>query len=314
MRRLSLAMLLACAACGFGNDVEQDGNYTIVPSTRVTDSAPYPLRHLLIVEEDVAIGQTRVYFFTGELSRADLGLEDLRRIALRHGRAQMAFDPPRERIDLDEIQTRNRPLPARAGDADIELKRLDDTGLRATGAVRYLAYALSPDYDVAAYFTVLDDFAPLEIERRDVEFEPLVGEPELRAEEREDGDSIALAYDTEADYVVVELSQRIVRKVDEDAMEAEPEELDALVRTSLAPEVPYVFGEALITDVAGQGCWSREQTIEARLTQVARRYQPRSSGDWAAIHFRYDAVEIGVDRWTRLLGEPTVPRYCDEFE
>ena len=309
---LLAVLLIAAAACGFGHDVEQDGEYALVPTSQVTDSAPYPLDRLLIVEEDVSLGQTRIYLFTGELARAGLGLEDLGRIQLRHGRFQMAFDPPRERIDANDVQTRNRPLRARAGDRTIELKRLDDTGLRASGASRYLAYALSSDYDVAAYFGALDALEAFGIEQRDLEFAPSIGDPGLASSD--DGDELAVDYDANADYVVMELIQPIQRRDREDTIQDESETLEALVRISLAPDAEFRAGRTLVTDVAGQGCWSPDQTIQARLTQVGRRYQQQRDRAWASVHLRIDAIEIGVDRWTRLLDAPEPATYCEDFQ
>lgn len=309
MLRAPMRLLFASvlAACGFGNAVEQDGSYVIVPSTPVNDSTLYPLESLVIIEEDVDLGETRVYAFTGDLQRADLGFPDLRRIAVRHGGFQMAFDPPREPVEREDVTGRAPPLRARAGDREVELLRLDDTGLIVSGASRYLASVSSSDYVVAAYAAVLDQ-APerFAIERRGIDVALELADPELRAT-RED-DRLGVEFATQADYVVMELGQILT------AAGSGGRSLNALVRTTLAPDGNYALGRPLLTDVTGQGCWSRERTLTARLTQVSRRYQQRREGDWAAIHLRSDAIEIGADAWREFVEDPTPPGYCAEFE
>ncbi len=306
MRHLAFALVLGCAACGFGHDVEQDGSYTAIGGTRVTDSAPYPLETLLIVEEDRALEQTLLYLFTGNLRRADLGLEDLRRIAARHGGFQMSFDPVREAVDESRILRRGRPLPARVGEREIELVRIDDEGLRRTGASRYLSNVAGADFEVAAYFAAVEALAPIEVAKRDIDYEPALADPMLAVERNDE--SLELTFASESDYVVIELGQ-IIRRSNE-----EREAIDALVRTSLAPDAPYAVGATLLTDVAGQGCWSEEAPLHARLTQVARRYQQHAAGDWAVIHLRRDVIEVDRAAWTHVLGEATPSAYCRDFE
>jgi hypothetical protein len=317
-----LAALLAVSACGFGHDVAQDGNYVIVPPTAVTDSAPYPLASLLFVQRDVKLGQTRLYCFRGDLRTADLGLEDLRRIAARHGAFQMAFDPQRKRFDeADAIKSHGKPLAATIGDRDLPLARLDDDDLATSGANRWLARVSSTDFDVTAFFGVIDTddaLSPITVARAGIDFDPNDESPELSVER--DKEKIALEYQSSADYVVIELVQPIdERKASDDAKdgdggEAEPKTLDALVRTSLAPGKAYELTSPLLTDVAGKGCWSRERTIEARLHQISRRYQMRARGDWAVVYERIDSLEVSIDDWTALLGDPKLATYCKDYE
>jgi hypothetical protein len=86
------------------------------------------------------------------------------------------------------------------------------------------------------------------------------------------------------------------------------------VRTSLAPGKAYELTSPLLTDVAGKGCWSRERTIEARLHQISRRYQMRARGDWAVVYERIDSLEVSIDDWTALLGDPKLATYCKDYE
>jgi hypothetical protein len=307
MRRAHFLWLSLVCACGFGHDVEQDGQYAIVPGTRVDDGAFYPLDRLLIIEQDLRVGQTRLYYFTGELHAADLGLEDVRRIGTRHGGFQIAFDAPREFIEPAKVEGHGRSQHLHAGGDDIELLRLDNDGLTDSGALRFLTSVSSSDYDVAAYFGVIDREGPLDelsIDDTDIRYQPHTPSPELGI--KTEDDQLALDYRVAADYLVVELSQPIESHEDE-------RKLDALVRTSLAPGSPYVLTPALLTDVTGQGCWSREHSLELRLHQVVRAYTP-AAHSWAVIHERIDVHELAPETWSSLLGEPKPPAYCSEFE
>lgn len=80
--------------------------------------------------------------------------------------------------------------------------------------------------------------------------------------------------------------------------------MDALVRSLVAPGSPYALSPTLLTDVAGQGCWSRERPLEARIRQVTRSYQqraPEAGGDWAVSYERIEVVPIASERRTALL-------------
>jgi hypothetical protein len=323
-RSLLLLAAVTSAACGFGNDVAQDGSYVIVPPTRVTDSAPYPLASLLYVQHDVKLAQTRLYLFRGDLRTADLGLEDLRRIAARHGGFEMAFDPERKPFEDDEaIRSGRKPVTATLGDQSLPLTRLDDKGLIASGANHWLASVSSTDYAVIANFGVIDSDAtlsPIQIPRAGIDYDPNDASPELALVR--DAEKIALEYQSEADYVAIELVQPITEKPEEtddkdgdgEEDEAGPRTLDALVRTTLAPGTAYQVTKPLLTDVAGKGCWSRERTIEARLHQTSRRYQRRSRGDWAVVYERIDSLELSVEDWTALLDEPKPATYCKDYQ
>lgn len=345
---VALAFACIASACGFGHDVEHNGTYTVRPSAKVTDSAPYPLETLLFVQYDVKLAQTRLYAFRGDLRRADLGIEDLKKIAYRHGGSQMAFDAPTRRLDADvngEVKGRGKPLRARVGDRDLELVRLDDSCLPLSGADRYLRSVTSIDYRIAAYFGVIDSAEMpdlIELGSAGLRYEPNTSTPELQFEH--DDTQGKLKFQAAADYVVVELVQQIKRKPmpadggmddagaadaavpdagvsdDEDAGTnacrplATDDTVDALVRTTLAPNSEYLVTRPFMTDVAGQGCWSHERPLQARLHQIARSYQPRASGDAAIVYERMDEIELASEAWTSLLDGSKSSEYCVNFE
>lgn len=324
-RTAALLLLTLLAACGFGNDVAQDGNYVIVPPTPVTDSAPYPLASLLYVQRDVGIGQTRLYLFRGDLRKADLGLEDLRRIVARRGGFQMAFDNPQPRFDASQpIESAGAATPAKLDDRELSLARLDNTTLYSTGASRWLANVATTDYDVRASFGALGGApaAAIEVARAGIDYAPKDFIPSLATIVDLEAETFTLEYASEADYVVIELVQPITEKLEEagdkagdgEEPEAEPRTLDALVRTTLAPGTPYVVSKPLMTDVAGKGCWSRERPIEVRFHQLARRYQPSKRGDWAVVYERIDSIVVNAREWTAVLGEPMPATYCEDYE
>lgn len=323
-RGLSFALALSAAACGFGNDVGHSGAYKSVISTRVTDSALYPLQSFLVLEHDQRVSQLRLYCFTGNLRRADLGLEDLRRIALRFGGFTMAFDAPEERIavadaadagvddaDAGPITGRGAALEARVGDQAVTLVRLDDKSLFRSGAARFLTALRTSEYMVDAYFGVLD--APDKLPEVAVDSLGIFYTSALESAKPELVRTDALlgfGYVTRADYLVFELAQGQRRKADKSRV-------DALVRTLLEPGASYALSPALLTDVAGQGCWSPERPIEARVHQITRSYEQQATaagGDWAVSYERIEVVSIPSSEWRALLGEPRQFSYCDNFE
>jgi hypothetical protein len=325
-RLITLALALTCAACGFGRDVGQSAGYEIIPNTHVTDTALYPLSSLLLIEHDLRLEQTRLYLFTGDLRGADLGLEDLRRVALRFSSFAMAFDSPIARVQVDAdadldagvagdedagpIVSHGTALMALVGARTVPLVRLDDTGLFRSYASRYLTSVSSPDYDVAAYFGVTDAPATLpqvSIPSLGMRFTPNLASAELKLVQNEM--LLGLTYTSAADYLTFELVQEKRRASD-------GSEVDALVRTLLAPGIPYGLSARLVNDVAGQGCWSSDRPIEARVHQVVRSYQlraPRAPGDSAVSYERIEKLEIAPPRWTVLLGPARPSPYCDQL-
>ena len=321
LRAPCFALALSVAACGFGNDVGQIGGYEVARGTRVTDSALYPLASFMVIEHDLGFHQLRLYCFTGQLRRADLGLEDLRRIALRFGGFAMAFDAPQQRVrladDLDAgvedtdagaIEGHGAPLEARVGDQAVMLVKLDDKSLFRSGASRYLTSVRTSEYAVNAYVGVVDaeDTVPeISIESLGIHYASALesAKPGLVRTEK----LLGFSYVTRADYLVFELAQAQRRKADQSGV-------DALVRTLLEPGASYALSPALLTNVAAQGCWSRERPIEARVRQVARSYQQRWGGDWAVSFERIEVVSVPSEEWTALLGDTRPFGYCDNFE
>jgi len=246
----------------------------------------------------------------GDLRAADLGFEDLRRIAAQHGGFAMAFDRPREHVAA--LETRDGELSAQLADSDFTLQRLDDDALDATQARRYLASVSSTDYKISAYFGASDDtdrLPALTIESLGIAFESrlMPAQPELMP-----GDArFELTYKSDADYLEVELAQAITPR-DPDAS---VKSVDGLVRTSIATGTHYIVPARLLSNVASQGCWSPERPIQARVRQIARRYQRQAGGDWAVIQQRTDGLELEPDSWTALLaGEIQPLGYCDAYE
>jgi hypothetical protein len=310
-RWLLLVPLLA-QGCGLDSGVGQPGSYVFVSDAPVVDSAPYPLQHLLIVEQDDEIEECLVYLFSGQIGRAGLGVADLRRIARGHGRAQMAFDLPRSRFAQAELSGEAVGPSVQIGNAaPSSLLALDDMALQQSGAARWLSSVKSDDYSVAAYFAALPcqgDAVPITIalDGGDLELGPM---PAAAVEVRVSDEMLALDYDTpRADYVVIELWQAIAKT------EMPDEAIEALVRTSLPPAVAYTVGASLVDSAAGQGCWSQARPVGARVTQIARAYIPRQAGDVAVILQRIDGSEIQPATWTALTDSPAPAGYCQDYQ
>jgi hypothetical protein len=313
---LTLASALAASGCSEGHEIGNDGRYVFLGgSANVDDLAPYPLEHLLIVEDDAETRRAYVYLFAGELAKAALGLPDLRRIAQRYGRNEMAFDPPRARYADKPVESRGDPLALELdGGEEIELARLDFAGLTQSGASRWLSSVASGAYHVRAYFAVIerggdDELTAFAIADGETElaFEPQLNRPELDV--HIEGDRLMLDYGElpRADSLTIDLWQQIkTREEPHTAVEAE-------VRTLLPPGAQYAAGQTLVTDAAGQGCWSDEQPLGVRVAQLARRYDDEGGGS-ATIHVKLDAIWLEPEVWTELLDEPTQAAYCKDYE
>jgi len=312
--RLALLSCLAIAGCGLDNDVGHSGQYVFLSSSDVVDSEPYPLTHLLIVEDDAETDRAFVYLFAGELGKAGVGLPDLRRIALNYGGFQMAFDPPRARYADEKVDGRGQSLTLQVGDdASAELLRLDDAALVQTGASRWLTSVSSGDYDVRAYFALLEHVGELPALRVDdagatVVLDPQLTTPELSVQIEDDVLSLDYGEVKGADSLRIELWQRIAQR------EEPHSEVEAEVRTLLPPGAAYATGRSLVTDAAGKGCWSADAELGVRLTQIARHWEPSKNGDSASVHLKLDAQWLAPEDWTALLDEPTPATYCDQYE
>ena len=326
MRRALATLLLLglCHGCGLDNDVGKSGEYTFIGGPEIVDTAAYPLRYLLMIEDDTATQLAYVYLFTGGLGDAGLGLSDLRRLAARFGGFRMAFELPLRRYAGASIASRGLPRPLRVGDLEHELVQLDDAGLAASGANRFLRSVATGDYDVHAYFAAVKYQGELGKLRIGVEDGTLTFDPRLAAgglEVTVKDDSLRLEHAKlpDADYVRFEVLQPITEIASLGDADAGAEgsavalEVEAAVQISLFPTEQLALSAARVTDAAGQGCWSKRRPLMARLGQVARRYVVRKGGDLAVIHQRFDSVTIDAADWTTLLGEATPAAYCEGY-
>lgn len=311
--QLALLCALGCAACSFDNQVGQDGEYAFLPNASTDDLAPYPLQHLLIVEDDAETNRAYVYLFAGELPKAALGLPDLRRIALGYGGFAMAFDAPRSRY-LDEIaEARGEPLVLEQEDGTTTpLARLDNTGLGQSGAARWLSSVSSGDYDVRAYFAAIERdgaFPPFTVKdgKTTIAFEPQLEEPALDVTIEDDALMLEYGDVPHADSLTFDLWQRIAAK------KAPHLETEAEVRTLLPPGAKYGASAPLVTDAAGKGCWSEERPLGVRIAQLARHYSS-AHGGLAIIHLKLDATWLDPEQWTELLATPKSADYCKDYE
>jgi hypothetical protein len=315
--RVQLQVALLCAllasGCSFDNRVGADGEYAFLPNASTDDLAPYPLQHLLIVEDDAETNRAFVYLFAGELQKAALGLPDLRRIALGYGGFAMAFDPPRSRY-LDElVEARGEPLMLTPDGGDpVPLVRLDDTGLGQSGASRWLSSVSSDDYDVRAYFAAIERdgaFPAFAIEdgKTEIAFEPQLEEPELDVTIEDDTLTLDYGKAEHADSLTFDLWQRIAAKKEPHS------EVEAAVRTLLPPGGVYGANAALVTDAAGKGCWSADRPLGVRVAQLARHYTSKNDG-LATVHVKLDATYLDPEEWTPLLAKPKPADYCKDYE
>ena len=324
---LAAAVSGALAGCSVGGDVGQDGQYAFLPGSNVVDTTPYPLEHLLLLEEDADAGRSYVYLFSGQLGRAGIGLADIRRITAQSQGFQMAFDTPRARYADEEVPSRGAPVTLRMADDVLELSRLDDAGLPQSGARRWLASTGSGELDVRAYFGVLRRSLSLveltiELAEDELTFVPEL-RPALPVATIDDNVlhlPLASGEDTRrqplrADYLIVDMLQTITptASADDDGG-VPPAETEAIVRLTLPATAGYEAGAALVTDAAGKGCWSAKEPLAVRVDQVFRRYLERRGGDVAFVHHRFDSTRLAPELWSPLLMDPKPATYCEGFE
>lgn len=322
-----LLIAIAAAAllgCNVGNEVDNDGQYTFLSTTHVDDLAPYPLQRLLIVEEDAETRRAYVYLFAGDLHEAGVGVQDLRRIALNYGKYQMAFDPPRSRYAEERVTGRGAPLALMLRDDEqdggvpdggqtFELVKLDYPGLGQSGASRWLSSVTSSDYDVRAYFGVLELNAPLgafviEDGKTDVEFESRLVTPKIELAIEDELLTVEYGALKFVDSLTFDLWQQIKSKEEPHTV------VEAEVRTQLPPGGKYGAGKSLVTDAAGKGCWSDERPLGVRVAQLARRYFD-AGGGLVVVHVKLDAVWLKPEEWTEaLLAKPVFADYCKNYQ
>jgi hypothetical protein len=318
LRRL-LGAGLCCAAlsaCNVDADVNQFGGYTFLPGSYVADTAALPLRHLVIVERDSAAELTLVYYFEGDLGKAGLGLEDLRRKALRHGGFSLRFAfPPTRYAEAIEPEA-SGAVSADIDDEALVLSALDTEGLYAVGASRFLRTVDDPEFPVRAYFGSVargSEVARLRLELEDerLEYAFALGESDATPSLDSDAISVNPGETERTGELDIELSQNVTRLSDE-------AELETGLFSLLAPGSSFEAPENAVLDAFAANCWSLERPLFSRVTQLFQRYEARNNGDFAVIERRRDSAELDPERLTSFIAEeggtaPTLAAYCSDF-
>jgi hypothetical protein len=315
-----VALSALSLSCDLGGDVQHQGEYGFLPGAEVPATAPRPLNRLLIVEADGAADRTLFYLFSGELGAAGIGLEDLRVLWRRFARYEMHFDPPPESYAAEgagaagaagDGATPEPGLALRIDAETVSLTRLAAAELLATGAARFVASLDGSGGAVLAHFGIWPSARAFDRLHVDTPAGPLdyraeLGPAQLSASRSET--ELVLAYGAlEApDYVQVELFQRLIRLADE-------AELEAALGISLPPDIAHAARFSVISSAYSQGCWSGEQPISARLTQVARDYAVRNDGDAAVVFRRLDRIELEPELFSDAFEAGASSSYCSGF-
>lgn len=300
--------------CNMQADVDNLGGYTFLPGAPVSDTAALPLRHLVLVERDVASEQTLVYYFEGELGTAGLGLEDSRRKALRHGGFQLrfAYAPEHYASALAPIAE-----AAVIGDIDGEelvLTKLDAQALYSVGASRFLRTVDDAEFPVRAYFGVVRRAADLGRLRLELESETLTYAFALSSSAPspsviEDGIVVMRAETPRAGELELELSQDVTRVSDEALLETS---LVSLLSPSDAYEAPAA---AVLSGFSGN-CWSLARPTLARVSQLRQYYRAHAGGDMAVVERRRDSAALEPTAFAEFIGaqggEPPLAAHCSD--
>lgn len=313
-RRLALLCPLLCtllSGCDLGGEVDHDGQYGFFSPAGLPGTAARPLERLLVLEADGAVDRTLYYFFEGDLGEAGIGVEDLRGVASRFSRFEMRFGRPPESYALsDETEAERATLILRVDGEPTTLTEITSEELVETGASRFGV----SDAAVRVYFGVRPssaDFTELELasQRGSLSYTPelAVATPDLAR----DADALRIEYGrlSNPDYVEVDLFQRIFRTSDD-------VELDASLFISLWPEWPTVATNEVLDSAFAQGCWSADEPLSVRVSQIARSYtaSPASQpSDIAVIARRLDLARLAPEQWTRALTLPSLLPYCEGF-
>jgi hypothetical protein len=328
------ALAALFVACNLDGDVEHEGTYVFLPGSPIPDTAAFPLHELLVIEED-GLGQDSLFYdFRGDLGPLGVGVESLPRVLANDGAFSLLFEFPFSDYvpgapDTGDGSAGAGGVEGGAGAggspepdlvlehdrATVGLRALTAADLADTGAARYTVALTTGDFALTAFFGAERRSAPLRWLRFPV---PAVrAEPPPRYDAklapstltfaREDGlllvDPGTLA---RPDYLVVDLFQRVQRVADERALEA-------VVRITIAPEIPYLASARVLESAFASLCWSKDKPLFARVTQVARDYVARASGDSAVIHRRSDSAEVPAELWLPDASTPPLRDYCDGF-
>ena len=308
-------------SCDLGGEVQHRGEYGFLPGAELPATAPRPLNRLLIVEADGAADRTVFYLFSGELGAAGIGLEDLRVLWRRFARYEMHFDPPPESYAAASAGAAGAsgdggamPEPGLALRIDgetVSLTPLAGADLPATGAARFVDSLDGSGGPVLAYFGIWPSagaFDRLQVDSPagPVHYSAELGPARLSASSAET--ELVLSYGAldAPDYVQVDLFQRLIRLADET-------ELEAALGISLPPEMAHAVRFSVISSAYSQGCWSDEQPISARLTQVARDYAVLDDGDAAVVFRRLDRIELEPELFRDAFEAGAPPGYCGGF-
>ena len=324
MRRLfyTAFMFLFIGGCGLQSLSEHSGSYTFSPSPDTVDSNLYPLKHLIIIEENELTDQTLFYLFSGELAGANLGLRDLNHIAERFGPpANIQFKLPLEIFTSQPIEIEGTTVELNHSDETklADLIELNNDGLFQSGASRWLR---STTQGVATYFGFfqsplwtdslsLSATAPGDSDYDNLEIQRLVSaatELTVTPDGEDHPADLLVTWQTASpsDYVTVDLLQTVT-----DIESELPVEVTVI--TSMEAEPPYRATWALIDEAFGKCCWSTARTLSARLTQISRAYVPREAGDWALIHRTIQAVNIPSENWTDQISSLELEDYCSAY-
>ena len=318
-RALRGALLAALAfACNLEGDVGHEGDYTFLPGAPRPDTAPRALRQLLIVEGDGAFDARRYYYFTGDLGPLGLGLESLPRVLAREGRYSLLFENPfdvYDRADESEASGGAEGASAPALEVDgapVPLEPLSTSDLSRVGASRFVGALENGDFAAAAFIgrePSARPYARLHITRPPAESLELFGEllpSEPEATGTEDGLELHPGPLARPDYLIVDLYQEIEHIEDE-------RPLEAVLRISIAPNIPLVLTTNTLSTAFDSLCWSKDRPLRARITQVARSVLTTARGESALIERRADSVEVPKEAWTDRIPEGEPRDYCAAY-
>lgn len=315
-RRLAALCLLTCAlpACNMDAGVDNLGSYTFLPGAPVPDTAALPLRHLLLLERDSASASTLVYYFEGDLGAAGLGLEDLRRQALRHGGFQLRFAHAPEHYASALPRAAEGALTADLDGRELVLAKLDAQGLYAVGASRWLRTLDEAEFPVRAYFGVVEraELGQLRLNAEDgvlaYDFSLGPGTPSPRVTEA--SVVVERAATPRAGELELELSQDVTRISDEAPLETS-------IVSRLAAGDAYEASAAVVLAAFAGNCWSLERPLLARVSQIRQSYEARASGDMAVIERRRDSAALDEEAFAGFVsahgGEPALAPHCQDI-
>jgi len=300
-------------SCGIQTDVGHSGQYTSLPESEVADTNLYPMKHLVLVEEDALSGKTFIYLFSGNLSEAGIGIEDLQRVALRFGRYNIAFRYPRSFFLEQTIESTGKRLELINADSAVgELQPLEeDDHLYLSGAFPILR---TLNMDVQAWFGTYQSNevsgpVTLTLGEDTLEIHSPLNLPTFTVTPEEDRINIDTGALSGLDYRVMDLFQ-----TGSSIEDGTPREFT--VATSLGPHDEYFASHLLLQDAFGKSCWSIEKSLKLRITQVARRYVEDSTNPWGIIYRRINTRNIAPDDWQSIIDTSTLEMasYCESYD